>query len=164
VRITSRRVSHSNLGPVSSTLPAATRSKRTCLSAARGLKRGSVKAALLTLLLLGTPGCGALLLVGGAGTSAIAFATGELQVTEEAPLMALDEACQIAVETLGYEDIQSTRDTDRARWRAVTAGGDPVDIRLSAKEPDRTEVRIRIGVFGSEGRSRLVLEQIRQSL
>ena len=48
--------------------------------------------------------------------------------------------------------------------QAETAGGEPVDIRLVEKGPDRTELRIRIGVFGNEARSRLVLEQIHQSL
>lgn len=119
---------------------------------------------MLGALLLGMPGCGALLLVGGAGTSAIAFATGELRATEDAPLTAVDDACRIAIETLGYKDVESTRDAKKVRWQATTAGGEPVDIHLTAREPDETGVRIRIGVFGHEGRSRLVLEQIRQSL
>ena len=44
------------------------------------------------------------------------------------------------------------------------AGGDPVDIRLIFRSEDKTDLRIRIGVFGNEARSRLVLEQIRQAL
>jgi hypothetical protein len=118
----------------------------------------------LLALLVPVSGCGALLLVGGAGTSAIAFATGELRATEETPLAALDEACRAAIETLGYRDVESSRSENRARWQAMTAGGDPVDIHLVGKKDGRTEVRIRIGVFGNEGRSRMVLEQILQSL
>lgn len=102
--------------------------------------------------------------MGGAGTSAIAFATGELRATEEAPLAALDGATARALETLGYEDLEVELGEDRVRWRATTPSGDPVDIRLLARGPERTAVRIRIGVFGDEPRSRLVLEQIRQSL
>jgi hypothetical protein len=117
----------------------------------------------LPLMLLSS-GCSALLLLGGAGTSAIAFATGELRATEEVPLADLDPACGIALETLGYSEIEFDRSADRARWQAKTAGGDPVDIRLRAKGPNRTEIRIRVGVFGDETRSRLVLEQIHQSL
>lgn len=110
-------------------------------------------------------GCGALLLVGGAGTSAIAFATGELRATEDVPLATLHEATRIAIETLRYDDVVATLEGDeRIRWRATTAGGDPVDIRLIARGEERTDVRIRIGVFGNEARSRLVLEQIRQAL
>ncbi len=119
--------------------------------------------ALLALLAL-SPGCGALLLVGGAGTSAIAFATGELRATEPTPLAELDAACASAVDVLGYDEVETERDKDRIRWRARTAAGDPVDIRLLAKERDSTELRIRIGVFGDEAKSRLVLEQIHQAL
>ena len=118
----------------------------------------------LSALLVPVCGCGALLLVGGAGTSAIAFATGELRATEESSLAALDEACRVAIETLGYRDVESSRAEKRVRWQAMTASGDPVDVRLRAKGPKRTEVRIRVGVFGEETRSRLVLEQIHQSL
>ena len=113
---------------------------------------------------IATTGCGALLLVGGAGSSAVAFATGELSVTEEVPLRELHEATRIAVETLRYRETEAVLEADRIRWRATTAGGDPVDIQLLARSPERTELRIRVGVFGSEPRSRLVLEQIRQAL
>jgi hypothetical protein len=120
---------------------------------------------LLALALLpAATGCGALLLVGGAGTSAIAFATGELRSNEPTPLARLDEACATAVDVLGYDEVETTREEDRIRWRARTASGDPVDIRLHAKGPESTHLRIRIGVFGDEAKSRLVLEQIHQAL
>lgn len=109
-------------------------------------------------------GCGALLLLGGAGSSAIAFATGELQVIEEASLGRLDVATGIALETLGYDTIEATRAPERVHWSARTAGGDPVQIRLRSRGRERTRIRIRVGTFGDETRSRLVLEQIRQSL
>ena len=118
---------------------------------------------LLSLLPLAS-GCGALLLVGGAGTSAIAFATGELRSTEPTSLADLDAACATAVDVLGYDEVETERDADRIRWRARTAAGDPVDIRLLAREPASTELRIRIGVFGDEAKSRLVREQIHQAL
>ncbi len=126
--------------------------------------RGSVLAVLFTAALLQS-GCGVLLLAGGAGTSAIAFATGELRVTEDVPLETLHEATKTAVETLRYVDVEATLEEEgRIRWRATTAGGDPVDIRLIARGDEQTDLRIRIGVFGNEARSRLVLEQIRQAL
>lgn len=120
--------------------------------------------ALVATLCLATTGCGALLLVGGAGSSAVAFATGELSVTEEVPLRDLHEATRVAVEKLRYDEVEAVLEADRIRWEATTAGGDPVAIRLIARSPERTELRIRVGVFGSEARSRLVLEQIRQAL
>lgn len=116
-------------------------------------------AALLTL-----PGCGALLLVGGAGTSAIAFATGELRATQEASLSALDGACESVFASNGYKEIETERKDEQIRWQATTPGGEPVDVRLKAEGPEQTEVRIRIGVFGNESRSRLLLEQLGQAL
>lgn len=109
-------------------------------------------------------GCGALLLVGGAGSSAIAFATGELQSTEAHPLDEFDAACAVALDEMAYSEIDVVREADRIRWRAKTSGGDPVDVRLQAKGPQETDLRIRIGVFGNESRSRLLLEQIHQAL
>lgn len=129
----------------------------------RPTARGAFAAA-LAVCAFATTGCGALLLVGGAGTSAIAFATGELRVTEEIALRELHEATRLAVETLRYREVEAVLEADRIRWQATTAGGDPVDIRLIARGPERTDLRIRVGVFGSEARSRLVLEQIRQAL
>lgn len=121
----------------------------------------------LTMALASLPlltGCGALLLLGGAGSSAIAFATGELQVIEDASVGRLDVATGIALETLGYDTIQATREPERVRWSARTAGGEPVEIGLRARGRERTRIRIRVGTFGDETRSRLVLEQIRQAL
>jgi hypothetical protein len=116
------------------------------------------------LMLLFSSGCGALLLVGGAGTSAIAFATGELRTEEEASLAELDVACQAAVERLDFDDVLVERTADRIRFKAVTPGGEPVVIRLIAEGPEKTGLRIRIGTFGDEAVSRLVLEEIHQSL
>ena len=129
------------------------------------VKTRSATTLLLVVLVsaLGT-GCGALLLVGGADTSAIAYATGELKSNEEHSLDDLDDACRIAVHKLGYDKVETTYDKDKVRWQARTVGGDPVEIHLTAKGTNRTELRIRVGVFGDEARSRLALEQIHQSL
>jgi hypothetical protein len=136
------------------------------LASQRRPGRRSHLAAIGLVLLFGmsSAGCGALLLIGGAGTSAIAFATGELRSTEKVPLAELDRACSVAIETLGYDKVERVQQPGKIRWQALTASGDPVDIHLTAEGKDETELRIRIGVFGDEARSRLVREQIQQSL
>ena len=152
--------------------PLSTPQCRTGLQESRGKNRSlsrslsrSVIASIACGILCGVlSGCGALLLVGGAGTSAIAFATGELQSTEAHSLDTLDGACALALDEMAYSEIDVVREADRIRWRAKTSGGDPVDLRLQAKGPQATDLRIRIGVFGNESRSRLLLEQIHQSL
>lgn len=120
---------------------------------------------LLVILLTGfAPGCGRLLLIGGSGTSAITFETGELRSNEEVSLAELDLACRKAIEMLGYEQIEMTHEADRVRMKARTAGGEPVELQLDARSSRRTELRIRVGVLGNEAQARLVLEQIHQSL
>lgn len=108
-------------------------------------------------------GCGGLLL-SGSDTSSITFQAGELRSDEEIPLVELDLACRDAVEILGYEEIEITREEGRILLTARTARGEPVELQLATKSSRRTELRIRIGVLGNEARSRLVLEQIHQSL
>lgn len=132
----------------------------------RAIRRGGRLASIVVLAAIaaGASGCGALLLIGGAGTSAIAFATGELRSREPSPIARLDAACATAVDVLAYDAVETERNAKQIRWRARTAAGDPVDIRLVAKGPEATEVRIRIGVFGDEAKSRLVLEEIHQAL
>ncbi len=125
--------------------------------------RATALTALVGLLAL-SPGCGAPFLAGGADTGAIAFSTGELRSREPIALTELDAAVATAVDVLGYDEVETERDADRIRWRARTAAGDRVDIRLLAKGRDSTDLRIRIGVFGDEAKSRLVLEQIHQEL
>ena len=109
-------------------------------------------------------GCGLVPLAANPDANETAFDAGELRSTEETPLLELHAAARAAIETLRYEDVSDTLDADRGHFRATTAGGDPVDLRLIARGPKRTELRIRIGVSGSEARSRLVLEQIHQAL
>jgi len=108
-------------------------------------------------------GCG-MLLSSRLSESTITFEAGELRSNEETSLADLERACRKAVETLGYEEIETTPEPDQIRLTARTVGGEPVELQLSAKGSSRTELRIRVGVLGNEARSRLVLEQIHQSL
>ena len=123
----------------------------------------TILALTVVIAALGT-GCSALLFVGGPEADAISFETGELRSTEQASLAELDTASRIAIEAIGCDIVEVQREAEQIRWQARTAGGDPVEIFLTAKGRERTELRIRIGVLGDETRSRLVLEEIHQSL
>ena len=128
------------------------------------IRRSTAALALAGLFVLTSGGCGALILPGAAATSPITFTTGELHSTEEVSLGELDDACKAAIERLAYEKLDVSREADQVRFRARTTGGEPVDLHLFARGPLRTELRIRIGLFGDETTSRLVLEEVRQSL
>jgi hypothetical protein len=115
----------------------------------------------LVLALAGTAGCGVLLRLAESDSDEIIFADGVLSVTETSPLGEVLEACHRAYRALGYQEVTHT---DPNRLQAKTPSGDPVDILLTAKDPQRTELKIQIGVIGNEAHSRLLLEQIRQSI
>ena len=125
--------------------------------------RSAITLPMVLLTALAT-GCGTLGLIGGSNRSPITFETGELRSNEEVPLAELDLACRKAIEILGYEEIEATHEADRVHRKARMAGGDTVELQLFARSSKRTELRIRVGVLGNEARSRLVLEQIHQSL
>ena len=128
------------------------------------MHRSAVAIALAGLCMLASGGCGALLSPGAAGPSDVAFVTGELRSTEDVSLGDLDDACNAAIERLAYEELEVSRQADQVRFRARTAGGEPVDLRLIARGPQRTDLIIRIGLIGNEATSRLVREEIHQSL
>jgi len=123
---------------------------------------------LASALLLGLQsGCGIFLLAGGAGAGGILYATGELKASEPHPLQAVIDASRTAISELSYDPIDDDRatvDEKSARIVARTASGDDVDIRLHRRNAGRTDVRIRVGVFGDETLSRLILEKIQQLL
>jgi hypothetical protein len=120
--------------------------------------------ALTVLVATLATGCSGLLFVGGPEAEPISFEAGELRSTEQATLAELDSASRAAIEAIGCDIVDVQRETEQIRWQARTAGGDPVDVLLIATSTKQTELRIRIGVLGDETRSRLVLEEIQQSL
>ena len=123
--------------------------------------------AIILLAAFGTAlatGCGALLRIGSSETPAIIFEAGELRSNETISLVDLDLACARTIAAMGYAEVTTTREKNRILWTARTPGGDPVEVQLAGKLSTRTELRIRIGILGNEARSRLLLEQIHQSL
>lgn len=116
-------------------------------------------------------GCDTLPLFGGggfgAGADAIAYEAGALDATEPSPLPDVVDAARVAIEQLGYDRVDDDRahvDEQSARIVARTASDDEVDIRLERRSFGRTHVRIRVGDFGDETLSRLILEKIQQAL
>ena len=109
-------------------------------------------------------GCFALLLAGGAGTGTIAYATGELKAVEARPIWSVRDACAATIAAMGYDLKENEGDKFRAEIVAATMRGDDVVIRLVSLPRSRTEVKIRVGAFGDETLSRLILEKIQQNL
>lgn len=117
------------------------------------------------LLLLST-GCVAMLIGGGAaaGAGAVAYAKGDLTTIEEASLDRVWSASQRAMEDLHYTVTAREKTGLKASLDAKAADDQKVQLRLAKKTESVTELSIRVGVFGDETASRLILKKIRARL
>lgn len=118
---------------------------------------------LLGIVLAMNSGCAALLIgVGaGAGVGTVVYIKGELKVTEEVVLSQAFNASHIAMEDLEYVITKENKDALSGEIIARTAKDEKIKIELEKKSETLTEVRIRVGTFGDQSLSQLILEKIR---
>jgi hypothetical protein len=107
-------------------------------------------------------GCPAVLVGGAAGGGAVAYVRGELKTTEEVPLNRAWKAAQMAMSDLEFTITDKQKDAFDSRLHASGAGGKAIDLALKKISPTRTEIRIRVGLFGDESLSRQILEGIKR--
>ena len=120
----------------------------------------------LGIILLSSSGCAAVaLLIGGSvGAGAVAYVMGELKSTEEASLDSTWQAAQKAIEELEFLVTSKQKDAISAKLIARGATDKKIELILKKVSEDLTEVRIRVGIFGDESLSRLVLEKLKNHL
>jgi len=121
----------------------------------------------LIVLLVGTAalieGCaGAAVGAGAAGT--VAYVRGDLEAVESKKLDAVYEATLKAVDELELNVTKKTKDALSAVIIARDAQDKKITIKLSATTEDTTKLSIRIGLFGSETKSRLIYQKIHENL
>jgi hypothetical protein len=100
--------------------------------------------------------------VGAAGT--IAYIQGDLQSAESENIDVVYDAALQALETLKIPMISKSRDALSATIIARDAEDKRVQIKLKTISDTSTKISIRIGTFGSETKSRLIYEKIRDIL
>jgi endo-beta-N-acetylglucosaminidase D len=125
------------------------------------------KQVLLSILVMGTAGLvqGCLVAavgVGAAGT--IAYVRGDLEAVESQRLDVVYEATLKAVEKLQLSVTTKSKDAMSAVIVARDAQDKKVTITLKAVTEEATKLYIRVGVFGSETKSRLIYQEIHESL
>ncbi|UJS18034.1 MAG: DUF3568 domain-containing protein [Candidatus Jettenia sp.] len=97
-----------------------------------------------------------------AGTAA--YTLGELRSMEQVSLDRTWQAAQKAVEDLEYTVTSREKDALAANLIARGAGDKKIEINLRKVSEEMTEVKIRVGTFGDESLSRLVLKRIKKNL
>lgn len=126
-----------------------------------------IKQILLTVLLIGSAilvvGCVAVA-VGAGAAGTVAYLKGDLEAVESRKLDDVHAAAIKAVKELGLKVTQDTKDALSATVVARDAEDKKVTIKLAATAEQTTKLSIRVGLFGSEAKSRLIYQKIREHL
>jgi len=100
----------------------------------------------------------------GAGAGTVAYVRGDLQTVESKSLDDVYEAAEKAIKELGLNVTKKAKDAMSATIVARDAQDKKITIKLSASTEETTKLSIRIGVFGSETKSRRIYEEIKKNL
>jgi hypothetical protein len=122
---------------------------------------------LLIILLIGTAGLiqGCVVVAVGLGAAGtIAYVRGDLQAVESETIDVVYEATLKAMEELELNVTRKSKDALSATIITRDAQDKKITIRLKAAAEKTTKLSIRIGVFGSETKSRLIYQKIRENL
>ncbi|MFH1719814.1 MAG: DUF3568 family protein [Planctomycetota bacterium] len=125
------------------------------------------KQTLLAILLIAATGLlqGCMLAVVGVGAAGtIAYIRGDLEAVESKPIDVVYEATLTAVKELELTVTEKSKDALEARIVVRDSQDRKTAIRLKTTAEETTKLSIRVGTFGSETRSRLIYQKIREHL
>jgi hypothetical protein len=112
---------------------------------------------------LGSIGCAAIA-VGAGAAGAVAYLRGDLQTTLAHPYENVLQAAQEAVGEMGFVMESESIDALTATYTGRTAADQQVNITVQNSGENLTDLRIRVGTFGDERQSRVILDSIRARL
>jgi hypothetical protein len=121
---------------------------------------------LMASLLSLTSGC-FLFVVGaaaGAGAAGYAWVDGEVKTTEGFSMTQTWDASQAAIKDLQFTVTSQSKDALQGDLEARDASNTAISVKLKYVSNTSTEVRIRVGTFGDENMSRIILNKINNHL
>ena len=108
---------------------------------------------------------GCMLAAGGAGAAGtVAYVKGDLEAVEAKKLDTVYDATKKALEQLELSVSVDTKDKISATIIARDSSDKKITVKLSAATEDSTNISIRFGAFGSETKSGMVLDKIKENL
>ncbi len=111
-----------------------------------------------------TAGCAAVLVGGAAaaaGVGTYAYVSGELKGSEAVSLDRAWSASQAAMKDLEFPITNKAKDALQGELTARTAADKRIVVKLKKVSDKTTDIRIRVGTFGDETVSRLILDKIK---
>ena len=125
------------------------------------------KQILLIVFLIGSAvslgGC-VVVAVGAGAAGTVAYLKGDLEAVESRKIDEVHAATLKAVKELGLNVTQDSKDALSATVVARDAEDKKVKISLNATAEQTTKLSIRVGLFGSEAKSRLIYQKIHDHL
>jgi len=128
-----------------------------------GIGRTLIIATLFPAILLSS-GCATLLAGAAAGAGTVAYVRGELKATKQATIHEVYSASVNALNQLEIEIERKDKDATSATIEGRLANNKDLKIWLERKSDSVTRLGIRIGTFGDEEKSRMILNQIENNL
>jgi hypothetical protein len=127
------------------------------------------RAGLLIVVLMVVPGCAAPAVIATAGFGALqtgteAFIRGELESAVANPIAEVYAAAQAALVELGFKVTNSKLGEVNGYIRSKETQGRKIVVELEMKSPVVTKINVRVGIFGDQGVSRLILSHIQEKL
>jgi hypothetical protein len=102
--------------------------------------------------------------VGAGAAGTVAYVKGDLEAVEAKKLDTVYDATKKALEQLELSVSVDTKDKISATIIARDSSDKKVTVKLSAATEDSTNISIRFGTFGSETKSGMVLDKIKENL
>jgi L-fucose isomerase-like protein len=122
---------------------------------------------ILALLAIGATvllgGC-MLAAVGAGAAGTVAYVKGDLEAVEAKKLDTVYDATKKALKQLELSVSVDTKDKISSTIIARDSSDKKITVKLSAATEDSTNISIRFGAFGSETKSRMVLDKIKENL
>ncbi|MHC4174924.1 MAG: DUF3568 family protein [Planctomycetota bacterium] len=126
-----------------------------------------MKQVFVIVLLVGTvvlvEGC-VVAAVGAGAAGTVAYVRGDLEAVESKKLDEVYEATLKAVDELELNVTKKMKDAMSAVIVTRDAQDKKITIKLSATTEETTKLSVRIGLFGSETKSRLIYQKIHENL
>ena len=118
---------------------------------------------LLAAATVSTQGC-MVAAVGAAAVGTVAYVRGDLEAVETAPIDNVYDAALAAMEELQIRVLSKSKDALSATITGRDAADKKLTIKLKVATEGITKLSMRIGVFGSETKSRLIHQKIKEHL
>ena len=114
------------------------------------------------LIFLG--GCFAAAVGGAVGAGSVVYYQGQMKTKEIASLEQTWFAVVTAMDDLGFSIIEKEKDRISAKLIARTTSDKKVRIKLKYESETRTDMNVRVGIFGDKEVSKLIVDSIHKKL